>query len=194
MHIFWPSSCLNLWMTHGPSTSCSMGPTVSAFIAASVTWGWRSLWEWHLSEILSNKWTSKRSCQLSMGSGSMKHWAQHGSEEGTPERNVMRPYSQISLLAKRQHPEYLRKQGWAWFISKLPRQMCLPCGGLHLLYSLDLWCLFCLLDASSSTRAIVESRRGVWAIQHPCAPPYTSSSPASQQSSLKQGKTDRTCV
>lgn len=108
---FWPSSCLNLWMTHGPSTSCSMGPTVSAFIAASVTWGWRSLWECHLSEILSNKWTSKRSCQLSMGSGSMKHWAQHGSEEGTPERNVMRPYSQISLLAKRQHPEYLRKQG-----------------------------------------------------------------------------------
>lgn len=66
--------------------------------------------------------------------------------------------------------------------------MCLPCGGLHLLYSLDLWCLFCLLDASSSTRAIVESRRGVWAIQHPCAPPYTSPLSAPQQSSLKQGK------
>lgn len=99
-----------------------------------------------------------------MGSGFLKHWAQHGSEEGTQERNVMRPYSQISLLAKRQHPEYLRKQGWAWFIPKLPRQMCLPCCETHLLYSLDLWCLFCLLDASNSTKATVESRRGVWAI------------------------------
>lgn len=39
--------------------------------------------------------------------------------------------------------------------------MCLPCCGPHLLYCLDLCCLFCLLDAS---RATVENQRGVWTV------------------------------